>query len=114
MFNLNPVGKYKIQVCGTTPCWLRGADKIMKQCKNRLKIKEGETTADDKFTLVEVECLGACSNAPVVQINDDYYYDLNESHIEHIIDQLEKGQERAIKKGSQTNRQSSKPLEVIK
>jgi NADH-quinone oxidoreductase E subunit len=113
MFNLKPVGKYKIQVCGTTPCWLRGSDKVMKKCKERLKIEEGETTSDSKFTLVEVECLGACSNAPVVQINDDYYYDLDEGHIETIIDKLDNNDVSSLKTGSQTGRKSSKPLDGV-
>lgn len=73
MFNLTPVGKHHIQVCRTTPCWLCGSDKIVQACHNKLGIKPGETTADGQFTLSEVECLGACSCAPVVQINDDVY-----------------------------------------
>ena len=112
MFNLKPVGRYKIQVCGTTPCWLRGADQIMKKCKDHLNIAEGETTADGKFTLTEVECLGACANAPVVQVNDDYYEDLDEGSICNILAKLGDEKGDAIKKGSQANRKSSKPLEV--
>jgi NADH-quinone oxidoreductase subunit E len=88
MFNLKPVGKYHIQICGTTPCWLRGADNIKTICESALAIKVGETTQDGKFTLSEVECLGACTRAPVIQINDDYYEDLNEEKIKDIITQL--------------------------
>ncbi|AAU03822.1 NADH-quinone oxidoreductase subunit NuoE [Rickettsia typhi] len=87
MFNLSPVGKYHIQVCTTTPCWLRGSDDIMKICEKKLAIKHKETTKDQKFTLSEIECLGACVNAPVVQINDDYYEDLNEAKMEKLIEQ---------------------------
>ena len=88
MFNLKPVGKYHIQVCTTTPCWLRGSDHIMEVCKKKLDIKEKELTKDQKFSLIEIECLGACVNAPVVQINDDYYTDLTQEQMETIIDKL--------------------------
>ena len=86
MFNLNPVGKYHVQICGTTPCWLRGADVIKKTCEKHMKIKCGETSKDKKFTLSEVECLGACVNAPVVQINDDYYEDLDEDSMKKLLE----------------------------
>ena len=76
MFNLKPVGKFFIQVCRTTPCWLCGSDDLTRICRDKLGIEKGETTEDGLFTLVEVECLGACANAPMVQINDDYYEDL--------------------------------------
>lgn len=88
MFNLTPVGKNHIQICGTTPCWLRGADDIKKICKSRLNIDIGQTTKDGQFTLSEVECLGACIRGPVVQINDDYYEDLDEEKMTNIISQL--------------------------
>ena len=88
MFNKQPVGKHLIQVCRTTPCQLRGADKITKACKNKLKIGLGETTADDKFTLVEVECLGACVDAPVVQINNDYHENVDEKSMLDILEKL--------------------------
>ncbi|MGI4752932.1 MAG: NADH-quinone oxidoreductase subunit NuoE [Janthinobacterium lividum] len=88
MFNLKPVGKNHIQVCTTTPCWLRGSDDIMKTCKEKLGIKDKEVTKDQKFSLIEIECLGACVNAPVVQINDDYYEDLTPEKMEAIIDKL--------------------------
>jgi len=108
MFNLKPVGKYHIQLCGTTPCWLRGAADLKKACMNRLNIDEGGVSADGKFSLVEVECLGACVNAPVVQINDDFYEDLTSESFEQIIDALANGKE--IKGGSQIGRQCSAPL----
>lgn len=73
MFMRKPTGKYHIQVCTTTPCWLRGSDEILETCKKQLGIGVGETTKDNKFTISEVECLGACVNAPMVSINDDYY-----------------------------------------
>ena len=69
----NPIGKHHVQICTTTPCWLRGSDEIMKAIKENLKINVGETTKDNMFTLSEVECLGACVNAPMVQIDDNYY-----------------------------------------
>lgn len=109
MFNLKPVGKYLLQVCGTTPCWLRGADQILTTCKNKLKIEVGETTKDKLFTLMEVECLGACANAPMMQINDDYYEDLTPEIIEDMLDKLAKNQE--IKIGSQIGRSCSSPIE---
>lgn len=108
MFNKQPVGKNLIQICRTTPCWLRGSDEVTKICKDRLGIDLGETTKDNKFTLVEVECLGACVNAPMVQINDDYYEDLKADTMLMLIDKLAKGEK--IKAGSQTGRQCSSPL----
>ncbi|MCH9754224.1 MAG: NADH-quinone oxidoreductase subunit NuoE [Alphaproteobacteria bacterium] len=90
MINLKPVGKNHIQICRTTPCWLRGADKISEKCTKILGVKSGETTTDGKFTLSEVECLGACVDAPVVQINDDYHERLNEESFEKIIKKLSK------------------------
>lgn len=109
MFNLSPVGKYHIQLCGTTPCWLRGADEIKKICKSKLNIELGQTTEDGLFSLSEVECLGACANAPVVQINDDYYEDLNSNSIAKIIDSLASG--NPIKKGSQIGRKASEVID---
>lgn len=107
MYNLKPVGKYLIQLCGTTPCMLCGAGDLMEACKAKLDIKEGGTTKDGLFTLMEVECLGACVNAPVVQINDDYYEDLSVQQFEHILDELKKGNN--VPYGSQTKRQFSAP-----
>lgn len=88
MFNLKEVGKYHIQVCGTTPCWLKGAEDIKKCFEKKLNISCGKTTEDKMFTLSEVECLGACIDAPVVQINDDYYENLDESKVNAIVDSL--------------------------
>ena len=89
-------------MCTTTPCWLRGSDDIVSVCKNKLGINFGETTKDNKFTLLEVECLGACSNAPMVQINDDFYEDLDEESIKNIIEDLKKDKQPKI--GPQSNR----------
>ncbi|AIK95969.1 NADH dehydrogenase [Candidatus Paracaedibacter acanthamoebae] len=108
MFNLKPVGKHHIQLCGTTPCWLRGAADLKKACMNRLNIDEGGVSADGKFSLIEVECLGACVNAPVVQINDDFFEDLTPESFVQIIDDLANGKE--VKVGSQIGRQCSAPL----
>lgn len=107
MFNLKPVGKNLIQVCRTTPCWLRGADKLTNACKDKLGIGLKETTSDGNFTLVEVECLGACVNAPMVQINDDYFEDLTTESMVQLIDDLASG--KKVKVGSQTGRQCSAP-----
>tara|TARA_B100000686_G_C16558815_1_gene846640 strand:- start:76 stop:681 length:606 start_codon:yes stop_codon:yes gene_type:complete len=110
MFNLSPVGKNLIQICGTTPCWLKGSDKIVEVCKNKLGINYGETTKDNLFTLTEVECLGACSNAPMVQINDSYYEDLTEQSMTDILINIEKG--KKLKKGPQTSRRGSEPIHI--
>jgi NADH-quinone oxidoreductase subunit E len=106
MFNLVPVGKFHVQVCGTTPCMLRGSDAIMSACIKR-GLKKGHTTADGLFTLTEVECLGACANAPMVQINDDNYEDLTETSMKAILDALAMGQ--TPKPGPQVARQTSCP-----
>lgn len=108
MFNLAPVGEHFIQLCRTTPCWLRGADAIKDTCMKKLGLEHmGETTSDGKFTVVEVECLGACVNAPMVQINDDYFEDLTPQIMEEIIDDLSAG--KKIKKGTQVDRINSAP-----
>ncbi len=92
MYNLRPVGKYHLQVCTTTPCWLRGSDDIVAACKKAAGVADfGETSADGLFTLREVECLGACVNAPILQINDDYYEDLDASRVEGLLDDLKAG-----------------------
>ena len=88
MFNLDKVGKYLVQVCTTTPCWLRGSDAILNACQQALHIKCGQTTKDGTFTLKEVECLGGCTNAPVVQINDDYYQNLTADKIKSLLSAL--------------------------
>jgi NADH-quinone oxidoreductase subunit E len=92
MFNLAPVGRFHVQVCGTTPCMLRGSDDVLSACYKR-GLKKGHTTADNLFTLTEVECLGACANAPMVQINDDNYEDLTADSMGQILDMLAAGQE---------------------
>jgi len=107
MFNRNPVGKHFIQVCTTTPCWLRNSDGIMETCKRKLGIGNGQMTKDGKFSLLEVECLGACVNAPMVQINDTYYEDLTEKDMEQIIDDLSAG--RTPKAGPRNGRLASEP-----
>ncbi|KAF1848437.1 uncharacterized protein K460DRAFT_276902 [Cucurbitaria berberidis CBS 394.84] len=76
MYNRNPMGKFHVQICTTTPCMLRNSDAVMKACEDELGIHHGQTTKDGIFTMTEVECLGACANAPMVQINDDFYEDL--------------------------------------
>ncbi|MEG3180573.1 complex I 24 kDa subunit family protein [Sphingomonas sp. LT1P40] len=91
MFNLHPVGKYHVQVCGTTPCWLRGSDDVFAACKNR-GLAKGKTTPDGLFTLTEVECMGNCASAPMVQINDDNYEDLDYDRTSAILDALAKGE----------------------
>lgn len=108
MYNIEPVGKYLVQMCTTTPCMLCGSDDIVKACHDRLGIHGGETTADGKFTLMEVECLGACVNAPMVQINDDFYEDLTAQRMTEIIDLLAEGKD--VPKGSQTGRLHSQAL----
>jgi len=108
MFNLQPVGKYLLQVCRTTPCWLRGADKLAETCKRKLGIGLKQTTTDGKFTLVEVECLGGCVNAPVVQINDDFYEDLDPAKLEALLGKLARGEQPPA--GSQIGRQGSAPV----
>lgn len=107
MFNLAPVGKWFFQICGTTPCWLRGSDGVIKTCEKKLGIHLGETTADGLFTLKEVECLGACVNAPVIQVNDDFYEDLTPALTEKLIDALKTG--NPPPKGSMIGRQGSAP-----
>jgi NADH-quinone oxidoreductase subunit E len=106
MFNLEPVGKYFIQLCGTTPCALRGAEAIKDVCRSRIG-GQRHVTADGMFSWLEVECLGACCNAPMVQINDDYYEDLTPENFNKLLDDLAAG--RPVRKGSQTGRVSSEP-----
>jgi NADH-quinone oxidoreductase E subunit len=105
MFNKVPVGKNFIQICTTTPCWLRGSDAIKQTCQSKLGINAGETTADGQFSVMEVECLGACVNAPMVQINDDYFEDLDAELMGKILDDLKAG--RPVASGSQTGRRGS-------
>jgi len=106
MFNLQPVGRFHVQVCGTTPCMLRGSDDVLRACELR-GLRKGHTTEDGLFTLSEVECLGACANAPMVQINDDNYEDLTEESMGAILDALARGEHP--KPGPQIDRQTSCP-----
>jgi NADH-quinone oxidoreductase subunit E len=107
MYNLAPVGRYHVQVCGTTPCMLRGSDDVMAACKNKGMVK-GKTTPDGMFTLTEVECMGNCATAPMFQINDDNYEDLTYDSACAILEALAKGEQP--KTGSQiAGRQSSEP-----
>jgi len=107
MYNLEPVGKYMIEVCTTTPCWLRGSDAIVAACEKKLGIRIGETTPDGQFTLREAECLGACVNAPMCQVGEHYYEDLTPESAARIIDMLALGQQP--KPGPQNGRHSSEP-----
>ena len=106
MFNLGPVGRYHVQVCGTTPCMLAGSDDVLAACKNRGLVK-GRTTPDGMFTLTEVECLGACANAPMVQINDDNYEDLDYDRTVAVLEALAKGERP--EPGSTIGRRTSCP-----
>ncbi|ACK51838.1 NADH-quinone oxidoreductase, E subunit [Methylocella silvestris BL2] len=106
MFNLSPVGEHFVQLCGTTPCLLAGSDGIKSVLKNRIG-EPGVVTADGKFSWNEVECLGACCNAPMVQINDDYFEDLTPDNFAKLLDDLAAG--RPVTAGSQTGRVSSEP-----
>lgn len=108
MFELHPVGKHHIQVCTNLPCQLRGSDHIVKACKDKLGIGLGQRTADGQFSLVEVECAGACVNAPMAQIGDDYYEDVTPETIGKIIDELKRGEKP--KPGPQNGRVNAAPL----
>jgi len=107
MFNLRPVGRWFLQACTTTPCWLRGSDEVVAACRKKLGIDPGNTSADGQFTLVEVECLGGCVNAPILQVNDDFYEDLDGPRTEALLDALAAGTPPPI--GSVTGRQGSMP-----
>ena len=106
MFNMAPVGRFHVQVCGTTPCMLRGSDDVLDACYKR-GLKKGQTTGDGLFTLTEVECLGACANAPMVQINDDNFEDLTADSMGAVLDALGKGE--PVQPGPQVDRQTSAP-----
>jgi NADH-quinone oxidoreductase subunit E len=107
MFNLEPVGKYFIQLCGTTPCMLRGSDDLIRICEERIG-EQRHVTADGLFSWLEVECLGACCNAPMVQINDDYFEDLDATNFTRLLDDLAAG--RPVHIGPQNGRLRSEPL----
>jgi NADH-quinone oxidoreductase E subunit len=107
MLNLAPVGKYLLQLCGTTPCWLRGSDDLKAAIREECGIGVGETSADGLFTLIEVECLGACVNAPMIQVNDDFFEDLDRDSTIKLLRSLKNGDE--VVPGSATGRHSSEP-----
>tara|TARA_B100000214_G_scaffold202474_1_gene146722 strand:- start:1162 stop:1770 length:609 start_codon:yes stop_codon:yes gene_type:complete len=107
MYNLAPVGKYFFQVCTTTPCMLRGAYKLVDVCKNKISENESEISKEGEISWMEVECLGACVNAPMIQINDDYFEDLDEKKLNIIIENIKQG--KKIEPGSYKGRKSSAP-----
>ncbi len=106
MFNLEPVGEFFIQLCGTTPCWLRGADDLKAVCRDKIG-DQSTVTKDGKFSWLEVECLGSCANAPMVQIGKDYYEDLTTESFTKLLDDLAAGKD--VKPGPQSDRVSSEP-----
>ena len=108
MFNLRPVGRYLLQACTTTPCWLRGSDAVVEACERKLGIGMGGSTPDGLFSLVEVECLGACVNAPILQVNDDFYEDLDGPATERLLDALREG--KPPSPGSVIGRHGSEPV----
>ena len=107
MYNLSPVGKYFFQICTTTPCMIRGAYDIVNVCKEKISDKENQLSKDNTCSWMEVECLGACINAPMMQINDDYYEDLNIEKTEKIINQIQNGEKPIT--GSYRGRKNSEP-----
>jgi NADH-quinone oxidoreductase subunit E len=107
MFNTKPIGRFHLQLCGTTPCMLRGSDDVMRACRDAAHVKVGQTSDDGLFTLTEVECLGACVNAPVLQVDDDYYEDLDYDRTVALIEALKRGERP--KPGSTVGRQTSAP-----
>ncbi len=108
MYNTSPVGKYHLQLCTTTPCWLRGSDDVVAACKKISGIGFGETSPDGLFTMTEVECLGACVNAPILQINDDYYEDMDQARTEKLLADLKAGA-KPPPPGSTIGRHASAP-----
>ncbi|MEQ8503704.1 MAG: NADH-quinone oxidoreductase subunit NuoE [Rhodospirillales bacterium] len=107
MYNLKPVGKHFVQVCTNLPCWLRGSDQVMEACKKVTGCGNGETSDDGEFTVLEVECLGACVNAPMMQIGDDYFEDLDSATAEEILKALRAGDKPKV--GSQIGRHTCEP-----
>jgi NADH:ubiquinone oxidoreductase subunit E len=108
MFNTKPIGQYHLQVCTTTPCWLRGSDAITEACRKETGIKGwSETSADGMFTMTEVECLGACVNAPILQVDDDFYEDMDAEKVTELLAALRRGERPAP--GSMIGRQTSAP-----
>ena len=107
MFNMKPIGRHHLQLCGTTPCMLRGSDDVMRACRDAAGIGVGQTSADGLFTLTEVECLGACVNAPVLQVDDDYYEDLDYDRTVALLEAFKRGERP--QPGSSIGRQTSAP-----
>jgi NADH-quinone oxidoreductase subunit E len=108
MFNTKPIGKFHLQVCTTTPCWLRGSDDVTEACRKETGIQGwGETSADGMFTMTEVECLGACVNAPILQVDDDFYEDMDAQKVQALLAALRRGEQP--KPGSMAGRQASAP-----
>jgi NADH-quinone oxidoreductase subunit E len=107
MFNMKPIGRFHLQLCGTTPCMLRGSDDVMRACRDAAHVTVGQTSEDGLFSLTEVECLGACVNAPVLQVDDDYYEDLDYDRTVALIEALRRGERP--KPGSTIGRQTSAP-----
>ena len=112
MYNLSPVGKYFVQVCTTSPCLIRGADTLVKVCKEKISLNEREISKNKKCSWMEVECLGACVNAPIIQINEDYFEDLDAKKLENIIDKIKENE--VPKPGSYRGRTSSEPENIRK
>ena len=109
MFNMKPIGKFHLQVCGTTPCWLRGSDDVTRACKDAGHVPGfGQTSADGMFTMTEVECLGGCVNAPILQVDDDYYEDMDYESTVKLIEALKRGERPAP--GSAIGRKTSAPV----
>jgi NADH-quinone oxidoreductase E subunit len=109
MFNTKPVGKFHLQLCTTTPCWLRGSDDVVAACRKATGTRNwGETSADGLFTMTEVECVGACVNAPILQVNDDFFEDMDAKLTEQLIAALRRGE--APRPGSMIGRQTSAPV----
>ena len=108
MFNMKPIGRHHLQLCGTTPCMLRGSDDVLRACKDAGGVKGvGDTSADGMFTLTEVECLGACVNAPILQIDDGYYEDLDYESTVKLLEAFKRGEKP--KPGSAIGRMASAP-----
>ena len=108
MFNMKPIGRHHLQLCGTTPCMLRGSDDVLRACKDAGGVKGvGDTSADGLFTLTEVECLGACVNAPILQVDDDYYEDLDYESTVKLLEAFKRGERP--KPGSAIGRMASAP-----
>jgi NADH-quinone oxidoreductase subunit E len=108
MFNMKPIGTYHLQVCTTTPCWLRGSDEVTEACRKETGIQGwGETSADGVFTMTEVECLGACVNAPILQVDDDFYEDMDAQKVADLLAALRRGERP--RPGSMAGRQTSAP-----